>query len=126
MNIYLYTLTGNGRKFLTEAGIDMETIKVLKSKTVAEEDFVLVTNTIGFGEIPKPVERFLEKNHELCKGIVAGGNRNWGQNFAVAGDLITERYPDIPLLMKIELNGTKKQREQFKKIMEEFDGFTDN
>ena len=66
MNIYLYTLTGNGRKFLTEAGIDMETVKVLKSKTVAEEDFVLVTNTIGFGEIPKPVERFLEKNHELC------------------------------------------------------------
>ncbi|MDN6748858.1 MAG: class Ib ribonucleoside-diphosphate reductase assembly flavoprotein NrdI [Staphylococcus equorum] len=78
-----------------------------------EEPFILVTGTIGFGEVPPPVQSFLDINHDLLQAVAASGNRNWGQNFAKAGRSISERY-HVPLLMKFELHGTTNDISEFK------------
>ena len=44
--------------------------------------------------------------------VVSSGNRNWGRNYARAGEYISDDY-NVPLLMKFELHGSPEQREQF-------------
>ena len=73
----------------------------------------MVTGTIGFGEVPEPVQSFLNHNSEHLEAVAASGNRNWGQNFAKAGITISEDY-QVPLLMKFEVQGTNSDVEEFK------------
>ncbi len=77
------------------------------------QPFIIVTGTIGFGEVPEPVQSFLEVNHQYIRGVAASGNRNWGLNFAKAGRTISEEY-NVPLLMKFELHGKNKDVIEFK------------
>ena len=78
-------------------------------------DYILITPTIGFGKVPEDVERFLGKNHKCLKGVVGSGNKNWGNRFAKAAEIISEQY-NVPLLMKIELHGNTKDLIKFRKI----------
>ena len=73
----------------------------------------MVTGTIGFGEVPQPVQTFLDVNDDLLKAVAASGNRNWGQNFAKAGRSISERY-QVPLLLKFEVQGSADDINAFK------------
>lgn len=77
------------------------------------EPYILVTGTIGFGEVPQQVQSFLDVNHSYLRAVAASGNRNWGQNFAKAGRSISEDY-NVPLLMKFEVQGTNKDVIEFK------------
>ena len=43
------------------------------------EPYILVTGTIGFGEVPQEVQQFLQVNHQHLQAVAASGNRNWGQ-----------------------------------------------
>lgn len=73
--------------------------------------YVLVTPTYADGEgrgaVPKPVIRFLNDpaNRGLIRGVIAGGNRNFGEFFARAGDVIAGKC-GVPLLYRFELAGT--------------------
>lgn len=117
MLIVYYSMTGNCRRFIKSSGIaeDFETIE-LKKDTIDEEidePFLLVTPTINFGEVPPMVQRFLQKHHSNLIGVAASGNRNWGGNYAKAGDKISEDY-HVPLVMKFELHGNDHSRQEFK------------
>jgi protein involved in ribonucleotide reduction len=68
------------------------------------EPFMLATYTDGFGQVPVIVENFMEKNASYCKGIIVSGNRNFGSNFARAGDLLQDKY-SIPVIRKLDLRG---------------------
>lgn len=115
--IAFYSMTGNVRRFIK--GSDLETQYELYEITEANkndkisEPFVLVTSTYGFGGVPDAVESFLQVNHGGLLAVASSGNRNWGGNFAKAGDHIREQYR-VPLLMKFELHGSEKDRESFK------------
>jgi len=109
MNVYYYSFTGNIRRFLANAGIEAQPISA--SLTVSEP-FVLVTNTLGFGEAPAPVAAFLRNNHEYLVGVAGSGNRNWGGNYAKAADLISEQY-NVPIVCKFELAGTEEDAKYF-------------
>ena len=78
-------------------------------------DYILITPTIGFGKVPEDVERFLKENYKYLKGVVGSGNKNWGNRFAKASEIISEQY-NVPLLMKIELHGNTKDLIKFRKI----------
>ena len=78
-------------------------------------DYILITPTFGFGEVPAAVSKFLVENYMYLKGVVGSGNKNWGERFANASEIISKEY-DVPLLMKIELHGSKKDISEFKKI----------
>lgn len=94
-------MTGNTKRFFERNNIDAESIDGIFE---VKEPFVIATGTINFGEVPGAVDKFLENNKEFLRGVIAGGNKNWGNNFAKAGDIISEKY-NVPLLLKIELHG---------------------
>lgn len=105
MLVVYYSLTGNIKRFLDKT--HYKNIISLKDADNISEPYVLVTNTLGFGEVPPKVTNFLKNNSSYLKGVISSGNRNWGQNFAKAGDIISNQYK-VPLLMKIELHGNEK------------------
>lgn len=123
VRIAFYSMTGNVRRFIK--GSRLETQYELYEITEANKNdkfpgpFVLVTSTYGFGGVPGAVESFLEVNHTGLVAVASSGNRNWGSNFAKAGEHIQEQYR-VPLLMKFELHGTDKDRESFKEKVGSF------
>lgn len=108
--IYYASLTGNVRRFIAKTGLPAEEIK---PGIIANERFVLVTYTIGLGEVPAVVADFLKENSEMLVGVAVSGNRNWGDFFGRAGDIIAKEY-GVPLLLKFELAGTQDDVNKFK------------
>ena len=116
MKIIVYSLTGNCKRFVDMCEIPKEDVIYLQDIDYdVDFDYILITPTFGFGEVPAAVSKFLVENHMYLKGVVGSGNKNWGERFANASEIISEEY-DVPLLMKIELHGSKKDISEFKKI----------
>ena len=117
MLIAFYSMTGNVRRFVNGSDIgdqfELYEIKAANKDEKITEPYILVTSTYGFGGVPAPVERFLDVNNEGMQAVASSGNRNWGNNFAKAGEHIQQKYK-VPLLMKFELHGTESERELFK------------
>lgn len=120
MKVVFFSFSGNVKRFINKAKITntMEITQTNCSERI-DEPFILVTGTIGFGEVPQPVQSFLDMNGDLLKAVAASGNRNWGQNFAKAGRSIAESY-QVPLLIKFEVQGTSNDVEQFKDKVGQF------
>ena len=116
MKIIVYSLTGNCKRFVDMGEIPEEDVIYLQDIDYdIDFDYILITPTFGFGEVPVAVSKFLKENHNHLKGVVGSGNKNWGERFANASEIISREY-DVPLLMKIELHGSKKDISEFKKI----------
>ncbi|MCI2804053.1 class Ib ribonucleoside-diphosphate reductase assembly flavoprotein NrdI [Staphylococcus pettenkoferi] len=114
MKVVYFSFTGNVRRFIQRTELE-DTLEITQDNCTdrIEEPYILVTGTIGFGEVPEPVQSFLNHNSEHLEAVAASGNRNWGQNFAKAGITISEDY-QVPLLMKFEVQGTNSDVEEFK------------
>lgn len=114
MKVVYFSFSGNVRRFIKRSEIS-DVMEITKDNCTDpfEEPYILVTGTIGFGEVPKEVQSFLEVNHHNLHAVAASGNRNWGQNFAKAGRTISEKY-HVPLLMKFEVQGSNKDVIEFK------------
>ena len=116
MKIIVYSLTGNCKRFVDMCEIPKEDVIYLQDIDYdVNFDYILITPTFGFGEVPVAVSKFLKENYKHLKGVVGSGNKNWGERFANAAEIISSKY-SIPLLMKIELHGNKKDISEFKKI----------
>ena len=116
MKIIVYSLTGNCKRFVDMCEIPEEDVIYLQDIDYdVNFDYILITPTFGFGEVPVAVSKFLKENYKHLKGVVGSGNRNWGERFANAAEIISSKY-SIQLLMKIELHGNKKDISEFKKI----------
>ena len=120
MKVVYFSFSGNVRRFIKKAELEntMELTQLNCSERI-NEPYILVTGTIGFGEVPQPVQAFLDTNSDLLKAVAASGNRNWGQNFAKAGRFIAERF-QVPLLMKFEVQGTSNDVTEFKDKVGQF------
>ncbi|RKP48991.1 class Ib ribonucleoside-diphosphate reductase assembly flavoprotein NrdI [Cohnella endophytica] len=101
--------TGNVRRFVDK--LKVPSIQIEETMTI-DEPFVLVTYTTGFGQVPDKVMSFLKQNHKRMRGVIASGNRNWGEGFARSADTISELY-GVPVLGKFELAGTNRDVERF-------------
>ena len=116
MKIIVYSLTGNCKRFVDMCEIPEGDVIYLQDIDYdIDFDYILITPTFGFGEVPVAVSKFLKENYMYLKGVVGSGNKNWGERFANASEIISKEY-DVPLLMKIELHGSKKDIIEFKKI----------
>ncbi|MBF0715126.1 class Ib ribonucleoside-diphosphate reductase assembly flavoprotein NrdI [Gemelliphila palaticanis] len=125
MKIVYFSLTGNCEKFLKFCRLPQDDILFLNDVKNVDFDYILVTPTIGFGEVPLKVRKFLDKFSDRAKGVVASGNRNWGNNFGLAADVINRDY-NVPILMKFELLGNTNDINKFKEIYKEMSGKYDN
>lgn len=118
MKIYYYSMTGNTESFLKRSTFtNYENITSIED---VNEPFIIATGTVNYGEVPLPVDNFLSCHSKYLKGVISSGNRNWGENFAKAGDVIAEKY-NVPLIMKFELRGSQKELNQFNERMEKFE-----
>ena len=117
MKIIVYSLTGNCKRFVDMCEIPEEDVIYLQDIDYdVNFDYILITPTFGFGEVPVAVSKFLKENYKHLTGVVGSGNKNWGERFANAAEIISSEY-NIPLLMKIELHGNKKDISEFKKYI---------
>ncbi|KMK75428.1 class Ib ribonucleoside-diphosphate reductase assembly flavoprotein NrdI [Alkalihalobacillus pseudalcaliphilus] len=104
MIVAYYSLTGNTRRLVARLAPPGERVELTRDTTLTEP-FVLVTPTYNFGEIPQVVAEFLESNNEYLVAVIGTGNRNWADNFAIAGRKVATRY-GVPLIGTVELAGT--------------------
>lgn len=75
-----------------------------------DEPYVLVSpsyGTISQGRVPAQVKKFLvpESHRENIKAVIATGNRNFGDDYCIAGNILSVKL-QVPLIAKIELAGT--------------------
>ena len=112
--VYFSSVSENTRRFVEKLDQRIQgRIPVLASEPAlqATEPYVLVLPTYGGGDgkgaVPKQVIRFLndEGNRHLLRGVIAGGNTNFGAGYGLAGDIVAAKC-QVPLLYRFELFGT--------------------
>ena len=110
---YFSSGSGNTARFVARLALPATRLPLRKDAAppVMTGPFVLVCPTYADGEgrgaVAKPVIRFLniEANRTLLRGVIAGGNRNFGDTFAMAGKVIAAKC-NVPVLYRFELAGT--------------------
>ncbi len=126
--VYFSSHSNNTARFVDKLGIDNLRIPIDLDKHVkATQDYVIICPTFaGGGEfwqgsVPKQVVNFLndKNNREKCKGIIASGNTNFGETFALAGPVLSQKLRK-PLLYQFELLGTKSDVENIRKVLIDF------
>jgi len=91
----------------------------------ATRPYVLVLPTYGAGDgpgaVPKQVIRFLNDpdNRALIRGVVVGGNTNFGTAFGLAGDIVAAKT-GVPCLYRFEVFGTQDDVEAVAEGLERF------
>lgn len=111
--VYFSSRSGNTARFIRALGLPAARIPVAVEAPMPapRAPFVLVTPTYadgaGRGAVPKQVIRFLNDpdTRAQLRGVIAGGNRNFGALFALAGDVIAQKCA-VPVLYRFELAGT--------------------
>nr|WP_252494337.1 class Ib ribonucleoside-diphosphate reductase assembly flavoprotein NrdI [Bacillus subtilis] len=94
--------------------LDIEAIEITDD-TIINQEFIHITYTIGFGEVPERTLNFINKNKNKIRGVAVSGNKVWGDNYGLAGDELSAKF-HTPLLLKFELSGTKQD---LQKIIQE-------
>lgn len=105
MLILFYSKTGNIRRFASKLMKRGLICKDILENPKVEEDFVLITPTHGFGQIPDAVQLFLRSNLEHLVAVASSGNKVWGNDlFGKSGETIADVY-NVPLLHKFQSQG---------------------
>ncbi|MDO5730590.1 class Ib ribonucleoside-diphosphate reductase assembly flavoprotein NrdI [Corynebacterium sphenisci] len=118
--VYYSSATGNTRRFVEKLGLPSAAIPQRKSEPPLRvtEPYILICPTYGGGAsisggntrpVPPQVIRFLndEDNRALIRGVIAGGNSNFGTDFGLAGDVISAKCK-VPYLYRFELMGNEE------------------
>lgn len=111
MKIVYASRTGNVQNFVDKTGLE-DTMLIENGKEKVKENFVLITYTDGYGELPEEVATFLENNNEFLVGVAASGDTGYGDAFCLAADVVSDTY-GVPILAKFEFDGTDEDVETF-------------
>ncbi|WP_066514393.1 class Ib ribonucleoside-diphosphate reductase assembly flavoprotein NrdI [Curtobacterium ammoniigenes] len=111
--IYFSSVSENTARFVEKLGRPAQRIPLYPSEEQlhAERPYVLVLPTYGggngHGAVPKQVIKFLndEHNRALIRGVIVGGNTNFGEAYGLAGDIVAQKC-HVPVLYRFELFGT--------------------
>lgn len=112
--VYYSSGSGNTARFVAGLGLPALRIPVAAAAPLPDPagPYVLVCPTYADGEgrgaVARPVIRFLNDPARRAglRGVIAGGNRNFGRFFAAAGDVIAAKC-GVPVLYRFELVGTE-------------------
>lgn len=89
-----------------------------------EDPYILIVPSYGGGEdrsaVPKQVIKFLnvESNRNLCIGIIAAGNMNFGKHYCIAGKIISSKL-QVPVFYQFELRGMPGDSERIEEGIKE-------
>lgn len=125
--VYFSSATNNTHRFVEKLGFHAERIPLRPHDEFlhVDEEYVLVVPTYGGGNekgaVPKQVIRFLndEHNRSLIRGVISGGNTNFGTAYCLAGDIISAKCK-VPHMYKFELLGTPLDAQRVREGLEKF------
>ncbi|NIH06007.1 class Ib ribonucleoside-diphosphate reductase assembly flavoprotein NrdI [Providencia rettgeri] len=131
--IYFSSRSGNCHRFVKKLGLPATRLPIGRQENslIATKPYVLLLPTYGGGglkgAVPKEVILFLniEANRSLIRGVIAAGNTNFGDAYAIAGDIVAQKCR-IPYLYRFELLGTEKDVQSVKQGLQIFWQRTDN
>ncbi len=113
--VYFSSVSGNTHRFVDKLHLDRPALRIplhaRDEHLTVTEPYVLIVPTYGGGNgagaVPKQVIRFLNDpaNRALVRGVVGAGNTNFGEHYALAGDIIAAKC-QVPHLYRFELFGT--------------------
>lgn len=92
---------------------------ILICPTYSGGDKTRAGKVITTGAVPAQVIHFLNDvhNRSLCRGVIATGNTNFGDSYAIAGPILSHKL-GVPLLYQFELSGTAKDVSCVQKLIE--------
>lgn len=124
--VYFSSASENTHRFIARLGMSAARIPLdMRSRLRVDEPYILVVPTYGgggtAGAVPRQVIQFLndEHNRSLLRGVIAAGNRNFGEGFCRAGDVIAHKC-HVPYLYRFELMGTQADIDNVRKGVSEF------
>lgn len=112
-HIVYFSVSENTHRFVMKVGAPAHRIPTRPGEPPLRvtDPFVLVLPSYGGGHdrgaVPRQVIRFLNDpdNRALLRGVVAGGNTDFGAAWGRAGDIVAAKC-QVPLLHRFELAGT--------------------
>lgn len=123
--VYFSSVSNNTHRFVLKLGVESLRIPVERTEEelLVSRDYLLICPTYsGGGEhtsgaVPKQVIHFLNKieNRSHCRGIIAGGNTNFGNTYGLAGSVLAKKL-NVPHLYTFEISGTIEDVERIKQI----------
>lgn len=124
--VYFSSSSENTLRFVERLGMPALRIPLeVKQRLEVTEPYILLVPSYGgggiAGAVPTQVIRFLNNpaNRALLRGVIASGNRNFGEGFCRAGDIIAQKCR-VPYLYRFELLGTEQDIENVRKGVSEF------
>lgn len=130
--VYFSNVSEYTKKFVDRLGVPAIRIPVRRTEPmpVVSDPYVLIVPTYGGSleitgrkgaAVPRQVVAFLNdaRNRSLCRGVIAGGNTNFGTDFGRSGDVISKKL-EIPYLYRFELMGTQEDVIRVREGLEEF------
>ena len=122
--IYFSSVSETTRKFIGHLGLPATRIPLRPTDgdLKATEPYVLIVPTYGGGNeggaVPKQVIRFLKDpvNRALIRGVIGAGNKNFGECYCSAADIIAEKCR-TPILYRFELLGTPEDVVEIRSII---------
>ncbi|ENR0084828.1 class Ib ribonucleoside-diphosphate reductase assembly flavoprotein NrdI, partial [Escherichia coli] len=93
--VYFSSSSENTQRFIERLGLPAVRIPLNERERIqVDEPYILIVPSYGgggtAGAVPRQVIRFLnnEHNRALLRGVIASGNRNFGEAYGRAGDVI--------------------------------------
>jgi protein involved in ribonucleotide reduction len=128
--VYFSSVSENTHRFVEKTGLRAVRIPLHHADAfVVDEPYVLILPTYGGGKatrersgyVPKQVIAFLNDpgNRSLIRGVVGAGNTNFGEEFCLAGDIVSRKCR-VPYLYRFELMGTAHDVERVRDGLTEF------
>ncbi|AXW85628.1 ribonucleotide reductase assembly protein NrdI [Lonsdalea britannica] len=120
--IYFSSQSENTRRFIDQVGLPAIRIPIRPSAVMEEvtQPYILVVPSYGggtvIGAVPRQVIHFLNNpsHRHLLRGVIAAGNRNFGEAYGIAGDIIARKC-QVPCLYRFELSGMPEDVENVRK-----------
>ncbi|MGE9552264.1 class Ib ribonucleoside-diphosphate reductase assembly flavoprotein NrdI [Erwinia amylovora] len=110
--VYFSSQSENTHRFVLRTGLPALRIPLEGKQSLrVDEPYILVVPSYGGGTargaVPAQVIQFLNdvSNRQLIRGVIAAGNRNFGEAYCLAGTIIAQKC-QVPCLYRFELLGT--------------------
>ncbi|NDK88074.1 class Ib ribonucleoside-diphosphate reductase assembly flavoprotein NrdI [Gordonia desulfuricans] len=117
--VYFSSVSENTHRFVQKLGLRSSRIPLVdrEGSFEVDEPYVLICPTYGGGKssaavgggfVPKQVIKFLNNRHNrgLIRAVIAAGNTNFGEEYCLAGDIVSRKCA-VPYLYRFELMGTE-------------------
>lgn len=124
--VYFSSSSENTHRFVQRLGLPAVRIPLNERERIqVDEPYILIVPSYGgggtAGAVPRQAIRFLNdpNNRQLIRGVIAAGNRNFGDAYGRAGDVVAQKC-SVPYLYRFELMGTPQDVDNVRKGVSEF------